>query len=735
MTTPVVRILHHSNYLPDDDLITLFLATNVDKNFLVIEALAGTGKTTLFLDVIRRLDCERCIVLSFSKTAVKVIRVRLKQAEGTWLQSQTFDSLFLHLHGKRVQERIEQPTFEDYRDMVVATTAEDLNNFICRTKHVNYAFQDFDYVFVDEAQDSPPEAYDFLNLCRRMGKHVIITGDQHQAIFRFMNTSNLFERIPSCHAVSHKLTVTRRCVQPICDYVNERFALTMSSVRTDRYDPRGYLNVSFQCRLNTTMGQLYVTILSTIMVRVEVNVAETEGESEDRFRKAALAEVCQRYGVTAERAEEILKLMQERSASCKGPSITLSTVHRYKGDESDLTVLAYDLDIDAVSDDVYEENLKYVACTRPRFGLLHTVRPRHIGDRGPLEKLAIMFRKRTISFSSVANVSQLVSSPILLVRLMGDPTLRRYMSLVEDAYQRRSFHEKTERTQHPPACRSSSLVCATLVGSACDVAIAWLLERQAYTSNVVNTFFHYPEFGVTTKLDRKLQATINAGKVDASVANVYRKLIVRLKTTALLCRYLVVRHGYQPHSSLIAPGIICATTLNNFSSSRSVLTLQREVPRCCVADYCNTMAEVTLPPLLQDGHSWQAISIHSTVPDNPILLRATFDVVIYDKTGRTHILEIKCVKSLRFSHFWQSLMYAVLCQINGGTLVHHAYVYSVRDSTLVSLPSDSISAVSHELAANRDAFNCAILTRTDPQFYPKEYNPSDLLARIDAVSS
>jgi superfamily I DNA/RNA helicase len=164
MTTRVTSILQRSEYLSDADFITLCLATNAAcKNFIVIEALAGTGKTTLLLDVIRRLDLKRCLVLSFSRNAIRVIKVRLKKQTGDWIQSQTFDSLFLHLHGKKAKLAHQEPTFQTYRDMVVETTREDIQDFVCRTKEVNYAFSDFDYVFSDEAQVIPSDIACFSN--------------------------------------------------------------------------------------------------------------------------------------------------------------------------------------------------------------------------------------------------------------------------------------------------------------------------------------------------------------------------------------------------------------------------------------------------------------------------------------------------------------------------------------------------------------------------------------------
>ena len=683
-------------------------------------------RTTLFLSVIRRLECERCIVLSFSRTAVKVARVRLVQETGQWLQTQTFDSLFLHLHGHRAREKHSEPTFQTYRDMVVETSEEDLEEFKCRTRNLDYVFKDIDYVFVDEAQDSPPEAYDFLNLCRNLGKHVIVAGDRRQAIFRFLNTASLFDAIPNCYTVRHQLTITRRCIQQLCNYVNTRFGTNMKSRRTLGFPDNKFVETSIQCRLNSTMGQLYVTLLSTLSVRVTANTAE--GSSYETFYNSAILEIEQKYGVQREKAQQILDYMEERTKCCRGSPIVLSTIHRYKGDESDVSIIAPDLDIDMVSDDIYEENLKYVACTRARYGLLFTLEPAYVGNPRPLELLAERLGKN-LYHVGVNSVSQSVTSPVVLIRMLGDPRLRRVVQEAVQAYRsREAIWGPATVHSHPPNCKTSA-ACATLVGSACDVAIAWATEQKALCSGVVNTVVNYPELRTSIHDDRKLRATFKQKLIDQSLIKKYKGKLLHSKLVAILCRYLVVRHGYELHSPMIAVGAFHCALLQNFAFTKSVRSLRREIPMCCIADYRNLLKHCmdNLPPVLRDSQEWQAVVIHGSLPDVPLVLRGTFDIMVYDKASKRHIVEVKCVRHLKFVNFWQSMMYAVVCHVNSGVEVHHTHVWSMRDNAMYTVPTKHIKTMAQELTAHAGIFNTAVCCRPDPQFYPKLYDPSELV--------
>lgn len=721
MTTTLVRVLQYSGYLPDADFVTLCLATNRERNYLLIEALAGTGKTTLTLDVIRRLDCRKCIVLSFTKTAVKVARVRLLRTTGEWLQTQTLDSLFHHMFRSSGTH-----DFQQYRDMVVEATCEDLEVFKCRTRNLNYEFRGIEYVFVDEAQDSPPETINFLRLCRSSGKHVIIAGDRHQSIFKFMKTSNLFDTVPKCHSVCHRLTRTHRCVQSICDYVNSRFGLDMVSTR----DPQSYDNTctsaSLQCRNNRSLAQLYATLLSSVRVQLILNVPETDT---DLLYQYTRAEISKKYGLLEQESAEALETMQYRSAKSRGPVVVLSTVHRYKGDESDITILGYDLDVTERSAEEEEENVKYVACTRARYGLLHTSVPMYVGVLEPLRLLGNALGRYCYN-SGLVSVSQFVNSPVTLVRLMGSP-LREYLELTAQAYNERetTWSSGQQPRTHPRSCQDS--YCTTLVGSACDVALSWFLEYKAYQSSVLNTFLHYPELHVSVSDDRKLKTTIKQGIVTEEEVYHFKRAITRGKLCCLLSRYLVVRHGYPLQHQFVMSGALQCAILQCFSYSKSVVCLTRRVTTCCKLDYRNTVTSVVerLPPLLSNSSNWKAINIHGVLVEGQINLRGSFDIMILDKSDCRHIIELKCVRHLKFSHFWQCAMYTVMCALNQGVPVHKTMVWSLRDNVLYTLPSDKVISSVEVISRDTHMFNALVSCKHSYEYYRKQYTREQLCCK------
>jgi hypothetical protein len=732
MTTPVLGVLHNNHCLDDADFITSCLATNASKNFIVVEALAGTGKTTLLLDVVRRLDLKRCLVLSFSRNAIRVIKVRVKKQTGEWAQTQTFDSLFLHLHGKKAKLVHPEPTFQTYRDMVVETTREDIRDFVCRTREVNYCFDDFDYLFVDEAQDSPPGSFHFLDLCRKHGKQIVITGDRHQAIFQFQDTVNLFDQIPRSRTVLHKLTTTRRLSQPLCEFANARWGLDMRSGRDPEYK-NDNLDISIQCRLNKTLGQVYVHLLTTLGVHIKVNIemdssGNEDGESNptaEKFIEAAWQEIQSKYGVGPDKAKEILSVLESRSRRCKGPWIVLTSVHRYKGDESDLTVLGPDIDVTKPSEDVAEENVKYVAWTRARFGVLQLAVPGYLGDQQLMERASSYIQRRTL-FRWPCSVSQMVRSPVVTLAMMGNVHLRRAIDLVRACYQE----------HHLPLTPTPCHTCDTksLVGTACDVALCWYVERQAFVHGA-QVLADYPEFAATVKTDKKIRTMLANNKIPQSIVRAYARLIRRAKAAALLCRHLVIRHGFPLDHTVVVRGVLAQAVLQNFAHCRRVTVLKHLVhpPRCCALDYRGIIGQcidaAKLPPVLRDASQWQGVSIHgNTDTGEPQLLdvRGTFDVVIYDRQSVRHLLEFKCVQRLQFAHFWQTAMYSVLSTVNMGIQMHRTYVFSIRDRSLFELRLQHLAEMAQILSAHADEFNKAIRCSADTQFYPKEYELDDL---------
>jgi hypothetical protein len=487
------------------------------------------------------------------------------------------------------------------------------------------------------------------------------------------------------------------------------------------------LDVSFQCRINRSLGQLYVTLLTTLAVKVNVNIDFDPNETDetvDKFHAAALDEIQTKYSVSPERAQEILTQLEERSRKCKGPWFTISSVHRYKGDESDLTILGPDIDVTTPGVDEADDNVKYVAWTRARYGVLQLAVPGYLGDDQLMERASSYILRRAL-FRWPCSVSQMVRSPVVVTAMMGNPHLRRAIDLVRSCFQE----------HHLPLASTPKHTCDTkaLVGIACDVALCWYVERACFVHNV-QLLTDYPEFGMTVRSDKKLRAMMADNKVPPGTVRAFARLLRRAKSAALLGRYLVVRHGFALDHTVVVRGVLAHAALQNFAHTRSVLALKRLRNNCCALDYRGIIGGclANLPPLLRNAADWQGVNIHGgtgmDMGDEPHLLdmRGTFDVVIYDRRSARHLVEFKCVQRLQFAHFWQTAMYSVLSTVNTGIQMHRTYVFSIRDQALYELQPRYITEIAQILAAHATDFNRAICCSPDPKFYPKEYSLDQL---------
>lgn len=722
MSRSLVDIFQDSQCFDDADLVTFCVAVNEDKEFIIIEALAGTGKTTLLLEIIKRLgNDKKCLLLSFSKSAVSVARIRHADNGGR-LRAQTFDSLFLHLTSDLVQE--EETSFQQYRDMVVDVTTESLDSFSCKTRWVQYTFSDIQYVFVDEAQDTPPEAYPLLQKFRKAGKQVIITGDKRQAIFKFMNTDNLFELIPNCHTlVKHTLKKSRRCVQEICNYINARFGLSMTSARPSVYtSPPGRLRISIQCRLNATIATVYVILLSTLSVKINLNIPD--GESKEKFNNMVIEIVRQKYNLSVERAQEVFSIMEEGLVLNRGPTITLSSVHRYKGSESDITVLAQDVELSNMTNDNFEENVKYVACTRGRYGVLETFNPSYIGVLKPLEILGSILRRKRVHFGNTS-VSYITSNIIIQILLMSNPTLRTFLiSLVEYYNNRVLCHGPTSFHSHPAKCEK--IECLSVVGAACDVAIMWFLEHKA-RSHQIPVVVEYPELSIKLNDDYKLRRMVKNDLFPKHLLPAIKKRMAISKLCVILARYMVVYGGFSILHPVVRKGAMHYTKLQTFMFTKSVLAFSNTIRLCELVDYHETLRCTlqNLPPIIRDL-TWSGIYLHGSIPSAPLQLRGSFDIVILDNEQKRHLIELKCVKRLYFQHYWQAVMYSIMCLINGAKLINHTYLWSIRDNTCFQISDQATHTLSSHIVNALDEFNFIAKTRPNCQFYAKEYSLTEL---------
>jgi hypothetical protein len=194
------------------DLIAWVMATNLDRRFILVEAFAGTGKTRVLVNLVRRLPDTRCVLmLSFTRSATEIARGRLQRL-GVRIQSQTFDSFFYHatrtclpacMHAQQ-----DEMDFEAYRKLSRHLTCEILTPFRCKAR-ARYSMDDIEIVLVDEAQDTPPDALYILETFRRMGKSVLCVGDRLQVGKSPLSTQSL--NWPTDVCLFSRVMCTRGC--------------------------------------------------------------------------------------------------------------------------------------------------------------------------------------------------------------------------------------------------------------------------------------------------------------------------------------------------------------------------------------------------------------------------------------------------------------------------------------------------------------------------------------------
>jgi ABC-type cobalamin/Fe3+-siderophores transport system ATPase subunit len=87
---PVHLIQEHGG-MDTVDLVLFLMVLNQNNKYIVVEALAGCGKTAMLSGLIKRLPEKKGnLILSFTRQAITVARVRARKE----INVQTFDSLF-----------------------------------------------------------------------------------------------------------------------------------------------------------------------------------------------------------------------------------------------------------------------------------------------------------------------------------------------------------------------------------------------------------------------------------------------------------------------------------------------------------------------------------------------------------------------------------------------------------------------------------------------------------------
>ena len=723
-------------FLDTTDFLMFLTVSNPDNRYIVVEALAGCGKTAMLTNLVKRVNQKNAVLLlSFTQQAITIARVRTDNG----IHVQTFDSLFYQTVKHGVGHTPITDSYEVFRNISETLTEKHLQDFVGRT-HDRYAMNDIQYIMVDEAQDTPPQAYQLLETFRTMGKTIVITGDRHQAIFTFMATQSLFDMIPPIQKHVHYLKKTRRCCPQVVAFLNVRFGLNMESAYPSALGPDVIDAVCVQTQHNATLGRLFAKFLFTMDTVLTPQISD--GESSQRFWDAVYLECSRMYAVDPTKAKVIVdhrqhllsqkhRFWSQTPRQWRLPMFIFATVHHFKGGECDVTILGDDVDMHTRTDDPSEERMKYVAASRSRWGIvdLHT-----FGFHGHVTAQALLYRgflkcREKVGVGGLApRISAVSDMPACIVPLILSPVLQKFVQALRRLQTTASFS-----LSPPPKLLSKT---AMKVGSVMSVIVAWVVERNARTAHVP---VHVSNTGMSLKitLDRKYSEMKRLGQIDPVVDAELRRILARLKIQVALARYLVVFHHWPPSSLMVRRAALAQAQLQSFALCCSVLTMERKtldlVTNIRVVQMLDEIETRNFPGILGDSDMWWSVNLRQAVMPNPhFYLRGMYDIVIVTKDKQCHVVHVRTVRTIGPSLVLQTLLYRTVMASTLGMIPRgKSFVYEANRNELCALDTE----VALEMSMDDEGrllgeLEHVLFAKIIPQYYPSTLSIDAIVALL-----
>jgi hypothetical protein len=182
-----------------------------DGHSLIIDAVAGSGKTTTVLGLAKDAPDKKIIQLTYNKFLKFEVRKRAEQEGCTNLDVQTYHSLFVKYYSK------------------TAYTDSALQQILREKRKPQRKIKAFDVLVIDEAQDMTPVYFCMVQkFLRDSGctPQLVFLGDQYQAIYEFKGSDARFltlarECWPSYTIQKLPLHTSYRLTQPMATFLNE----------------------------------------------------------------------------------------------------------------------------------------------------------------------------------------------------------------------------------------------------------------------------------------------------------------------------------------------------------------------------------------------------------------------------------------------------------------------------------------------------------------------------------
>lgn len=130
----------------------------------------------------------------------------------------------------------------------------------------------FDFIFLDESQDSNMCEFELIQKTMKMGSRLVIVGDSNQSIYSFAGSSpkvmEKYENLPN--TVSLPLSICYRCPKKVIEYVNKKFPDIAIEAAPDAKEGQILYDKHVEdlnqgdtvlCRTNAPLMSVYVSLL------------------------------------------------------------------------------------------------------------------------------------------------------------------------------------------------------------------------------------------------------------------------------------------------------------------------------------------------------------------------------------------------------------------------------------------------------------------------------------------
>lgn len=235
---------------------------------------------------------------------------------------------------------------------------------------IKYINDNFDSILIDEAQDFDKLMLDFLlktNMCK------IFVGDDKQAIYDFRGSINAFKLLPIKNTLFIDFYSTFRISQYVCDYITNKidnlFIYSKSKNNTDIIQFQNIYkeyNYIYLCRKWKTILNLAQITPNIFIYDYDKKKKYIEKFYDDKYRKQ-ISGINECYeddlplfllSLSSNEIKNLLTNIENNLVSENQAKYRISTIHSFKGLESDYIIIGNDID------KYKEQNLYYVALTR-----------------------------------------------------------------------------------------------------------------------------------------------------------------------------------------------------------------------------------------------------------------------------------------------------------------------------------------------------------------------------------